>query len=258
MNFIWSRDPQEAYENPYEYEAQEQFLREAKKLLDQLFSHLMETNRSFNRDDTSVEKAVWMLLVDACDTLRDCVELINKKQHRPAGKLFRDIIETIDCATYFHASPPESEKKLKDWYNNESPKHGDIRYWLSTQKMGDLDELKKEHHSMSKFTHRTYRALAYNYILGVNDILAYEGEYSHSMLPHPIALCCSLLANYAKLFASSVVYCSLVGFHEITSIWELAIEKEPVKKSYSTPRDIYQKYVDSKTVGTDNHSQNTK
>ncbi len=28
-SFIWGRSPQEAYENPYEYEAQEQFSREA-------------------------------------------------------------------------------------------------------------------------------------------------------------------------------------------------------------------------------------
>lgn len=249
INFVWSRDPQEAYENPYEYEAQDQCLREAKELLDQLFNYLMRINRSFSSDETSVAKAVWMLHVDACDTLRDCGELLDKKRHRPAGKLFRDVIETIDCATYFHVSPPKSEKMLKDWYNNESPRHREIRDWMNTQKIGVLNELIEEYKAMSKFTHRTYRVLAYNYILGTDNILSYEGEYSYSMIPHPVALCCTLLANYIKLFANSMISCSLIDTNEMASIWERVIEKEPIKRRYIMPKEVlYQAYLDAKAA----------
>ncbi len=246
LNFIWSRDPQEAYENPYEYEAQEQCLRESEVLLNHLFNHLMKVNRRFCRDDITTEKAVWMLHVDACDSLRDIVQLINLKKHRPAGKLFRDVIETVDCAKYFHRDPLKSIKALKEWYGNESPKHGEIRRWMDSQKLGILSELKEEYNSISKFTHRTYRVLAYNYILGADNILSYEGEYKHSSLPHPVSLCCALLTNYIKVFADSMLFCCLVSAIEMTDIWEVSIEEEPEKRRFITPQEIYMEYLNSK------------
>jgi hypothetical protein len=249
MNFIWSRNPSEAYENPYEYEAQEQFLREAKGLCNQIFDHLMKKNRSFSRDDTSVNKAVWMLHVDACDTLRDCVELLVEKKHRPAGKLFRDVIETVDCARFFLSSTPKSEKALKNWYEDISPKHKEIRDWMGAKKSELLNQLGVEYNQMSKFTHRTYRVLAYNYILSANDKLAYEGEYSTSALPHAIALCCALLANYIMLFTNSLTICGLANVKEMMAFWEAAIEKRPIQKRIHTNKDIYLAHLESNDEG---------
>lgn len=47
-SFIWGRPPQEAYENPYEYEAQEQFSREASVVTSELFAYLMKRNGKYN------------------------------------------------------------------------------------------------------------------------------------------------------------------------------------------------------------------
>ena len=64
-SFIWKRDPEEAYANPYEYEAQKQFVREASSLLDKYHDYISANTKRFQRDDTSKEKAIWMLHVDA-------------------------------------------------------------------------------------------------------------------------------------------------------------------------------------------------
>ncbi|MFK7692327.1 hypothetical protein [Paenibacillus sp. HJGM_3] len=53
-SFIWGRSPNEAYENPYEYEAQNQFQREAEVLAKELFTFLMKRNGTYPRDARSV------------------------------------------------------------------------------------------------------------------------------------------------------------------------------------------------------------
>ncbi|CAH1202993.1 hypothetical protein PAECIP111890_02101 [Paenibacillus sp. JJ-223] len=40
--FYLGKSPQEAYQNPYEYEAQNQFYRETSKLLKLLFEHMIK------------------------------------------------------------------------------------------------------------------------------------------------------------------------------------------------------------------------
>jgi hypothetical protein len=247
MNFIWSRDPQEAYQEPYEYNAQKQFLRESKLILNELFNHLMKTNRCFTRDDRSVEKAIWMLHVDACDTLRDCEEFLKKGRHRIVIRLFRDVIEPIDLSIYFMAKTPASLRNLEKWFDDSIISHSTYRDWIDTQKPGFKDIIVKEYKSMSKFTHRSYKALAHSYILGINDILAYEGDYKSSDLPHPISLCCALFAHYIKTFSLNLVLCSLISINELENIYEAKIGKEPVKRRFSTPKDIYERMLKSRS-----------
>lgn len=62
---VWGRSPQEASDNPYEYEIQDQFVREAEALLKRLNIGLQIYSMKFHRDDHSVRKAVWMLQLDA-------------------------------------------------------------------------------------------------------------------------------------------------------------------------------------------------
>ena len=73
-SIVWNRHPEEAYRNPYEYAAQEQFVREALNLLKSLFANYEGLSMVFPRDDKSLRKAIWMLQIDALDSLRDCLE----------------------------------------------------------------------------------------------------------------------------------------------------------------------------------------
>ena len=68
-SFIWQRDPQEAMDNPYEYPAQEQFSKEAGKILARFFEELSNNDLQFKVDDKSVKKAIWMLYNDALSGL---------------------------------------------------------------------------------------------------------------------------------------------------------------------------------------------
>lgn len=100
-SFIWGRDPLEAYQNPYEYEAQDQFYLEANNLLQLLFNHMAKKSGTYTRDEQSAEKAVWMLFLDSLETLRDCLNLLRDKKYRIAGRLFRDAVEAMDRPLIF-------------------------------------------------------------------------------------------------------------------------------------------------------------
>lgn len=72
-SIVWGRHPQEAYDNPYEYEAQAQFVREAIELLTQFQLKLDRFTMAFHRDDQTLEKATWMLAIDLIDALFESV-----------------------------------------------------------------------------------------------------------------------------------------------------------------------------------------
>jgi hypothetical protein len=77
-SFVWHRDPEEAYLNPYEYSAQEQFDREAKKVLMRLSKSLGKYDLHFTAKAVSVKKAAWMLHNDAIDALREALVLLER------------------------------------------------------------------------------------------------------------------------------------------------------------------------------------
>jgi hypothetical protein len=73
-SIVWGRDPQEAYEEPYEYGAQEQFAREAERLLSHLYALLNSEQHRYATEDRSAVKAAWLLAMDALDSLREGLE----------------------------------------------------------------------------------------------------------------------------------------------------------------------------------------
>lgn len=64
-SFVWERDTEDAWNEPYEYEGQAQFLREATQIVSFLKNHYSKKNMYFDRDEESLEKAVW--LIQVCD-----------------------------------------------------------------------------------------------------------------------------------------------------------------------------------------------
>jgi hypothetical protein len=79
---VWGRDPQEAFEEPYEYAVQDQFDREANALLQRFYRSLNTKKYHFTVADQSAQKAVWLLAVDSLDSLRDCLDALKRKKHR--------------------------------------------------------------------------------------------------------------------------------------------------------------------------------
>jgi len=169
-SIVWGRDPREAYKNPYEYKAQNQFVREAKKILDKLFSELMSYSMKFKRDNSSIKKAIWMLQVDALDSLRDCLLLMKRKKHRVAGTLFRVVIENLNLAAFFFSNTEKSNEKLREWYNDKIILNSIYRDFIRKTEGEEKAGRVKEYYGMlSKITHRSYLTLGYSYILGRDE-----------------------------------------------------------------------------------------
>jgi hypothetical protein len=234
-SFVWQRDPEEAYENPYEYDAQDQFVREASSFLNKCDGYVSKNSKRYHRDDTSKEKAIWMLRVDALDALLDCLELINAKKHRLACRLFRDVIETLDLAAYFNSNTNQSKNSLKRWYKNEIISHSKYRDYIRKTK-GDIqaEELKKNYKSFSKFTHRSYRALAKSYVLSRGDCLVYNGHSGSDMLvlPHTIAAYYTILANLILLFSNEAVNGGTIPKEICEKFWAESLENETVPRRF--------------------------
>lgn len=244
-SFIWWRSPEEAYSNPYEYESQEQFAREAESLLENIFSFLMKNNGTFARDDRSQEKAIWLLFVDGNETLRDCLSLLNLKKHRLASRLFRDVVETMDLATYFSSNDHEKDKYLDKWYDNEVVPNRIFRRHISDAGSNELSNAYKEIYSqLSKLNHRTYRSLAYSYLLRNGEFMVYEDEFESSnilKLPHPISMYYALLAEIITRYTDRLVECNLISSEEMKMFWESALEPSTIPRRYIDPTEYYQR-----------------
>ena len=94
-SLVWDRDPEEAFKNPYEYEIQKQFVRESTIILEGFHKLMDKRNLRYPNDDISLEKALWILNYDSLDALQDCLEMLQIKKHKLAGRLFRDVWETV-------------------------------------------------------------------------------------------------------------------------------------------------------------------
>ncbi len=112
----------------------------------------------YPRDDRTDQKAIWMLFVDGIETINDCLELIDTKQHRLACRLFRDVVEAIDLATYFSSSDKDKEKNLKSWYDNKVIPNRVFRNYVSNTAGETVAQAYRNlYRDLSKLNHRTYR-----------------------------------------------------------------------------------------------------
>ncbi len=258
-SFIWNRSPQEAHKNPYEYEAQEQFMREASKVLRAIKVQLEKFNREFTRDDKSLKKAIWMLQIDATDSLLECLELLIAMRHKIAVRLIRDTVEVLDLAAFFHNESERSKNLLIKWYDNETVPNSEYRNFVKKNISEEkAEQLKLVYEQLSKINHRTYKSLAYGYILGKDSKLVYDGFHKSNILVYPgvISMYLSLLANMIQLLSSELIERELLSVGEIDQIWKDSIEEEPVNRKYISPEEVFNKFIEKKT--TDNKVQNGK
>jgi len=241
-SFIWDRDPNEAYENPYEYEAQEQFVREAEAILNQLFEILMDERYSYTRDDISLDKAIYMLHLDSVDSLRDGIDLIKEKRHRMAARVLRDVYENISLCNYFYFDKSnKSKKNLANWYKDDFVSNRIYRESIK-RRLGEsqMNSARNYYSQLSKITHRTYRTLAFGYSLGANERLIYEGKYKDNflVLPQTIAMYMTLFADIIKQLLEEIKINKLISEDEINICLDKSYEKYPVKRRFATPETI--------------------
>ena len=219
---VWGRDPQEAFEEPYEYGMQDQFVREARSLFTRFYQLLNSDRHRYSIKDRSPQKAVWLLAMDALDSLRDCLKALNRKEHRIAGKLFRDVMESMDLAEYFHSGTDKSKASLDKWYTDKIVPHSRYRdYVKQTRSDQEGDRLAKHYTSLSRFTHRSYRAILDGYSRGGEDRLVHDGtgelygkvedSASFLVLPQTIASYYALLASLGLEYATELSQLELVS-----------------------------------------------
>ncbi|MFO0698483.1 MAG: hypothetical protein U0236_04580 [Nitrospira sp.] len=240
---VWGRDPQEAFEEPYEYRVQEQFAREAGALLADLYRVLNSDRFRYPVKIQSQAKAVWLLAMDTLDSLRDCLTALDRKEHRIAGKLFRDVMESMDLAVYFHSETPKSISALQQWYADEIVPHREYRdYVKQTEDIEAAKRLAKHYSSLSRFTHRSYHAILDGYSVGGGDRLIHDrtGELHGNsdsaatflVLPQTIASYYAGLANLVLDYASELSELGLVSQEEVQAHFEEILEPETVQRRF--------------------------
>jgi hypothetical protein len=252
---IWERDPQEAFENPYEYEVQEQFAREASALLERLYRALNSDKNRYTIHDRSIEKAVWLLQMDALDSLQDCLQALGRKNHRVAGRLFRDVVESLDLASYFFSQTKGSPQNLQKWYANEIVDHNNFRQFLKKTKGLEASEFRRSfYRTLSKFTHRSYAAILDGYSQGSEDLLVHDatgvlfGSHERAatilVLPATIASYYALLAQLIRFFAEELVQKGRVTEAEVSMAFKESLEPESVPRRFM-PRQWFLEHARS-------------
>lgn len=236
-SFVWDRDPSEAYSEPYEYDGQAQFVREACVLLQELKAHYSKSDRVFSRDDRTVEKAVWMLQVDALDALLDCLDLTNCKRHRLAARLLRDVVETTDASLYFYLGGTKAEENLAKWYENEVISHQIFRAFIKSRHGNEqFERLRSTYKGLSKYTHRTYRALLASYVLAVDEKIVYDGfrQTDTLVLPHVLSFSYAVIAMLIKRFVDFAVATEQLSDAQAKALWVRCLEPETVPRRFGS------------------------
>jgi hypothetical protein len=221
--------------NPYEYQAQEQFSAEATRVLSWLEQRLNPQERRFSVGELSLPKALWMLRTDVIDGLRESLVLIDERRHRPAARLFRDSLEGMDLAFALASDLDFAAKWLPQWYENRSPPHAAIRKWLETSKGKAEAQFRYAYYDqLSKFAHRTYRALLKGYSVGGGDLLVHD-RWSPSnllVLPQTIAAYYAILAELIQLFIAQLVEVNAVSPGAIGNMWEACLDDHAVPRRF--------------------------
>lgn len=234
-SFVWGRSPQEAFDNPYEWEANSQFAEEAKGLLSSFFTVLMKKNMCFKKSDKSLEKAEWMLLTDSTDALIEALSNLGSKKHRITARLFRDVVENLDLLTFFRSNNSKAREKMDEWFSGEFIPHKVSREYL---KEIDGESARKErakyYQELSAFTHRTYSALCDSYSLGKGEMLVYDTitESRMMVLPNTLSAYYAVLGDLLIQLSRSLGFSNLISQQELAELWGRVLKVQSVPRRF--------------------------
>lgn len=238
-SIIWGRHPQEAHENPYEYEGQNQFIREASATLVKLNGLLDKYAMQFHSNDESLEKACWMLTIDLLDSLSESLKLLEEKRHRVAFRLFRDAVETMDLLKVLYAENNMSVEALSKWYKNNTIRHIDSRKYIEETFGKDVADKRETYYKeISKFTHRTYRALLKSFSLGRGNMLVHDSHNKSGLLvlPHTIAYGYAILADLIIQTIECLSMSSILNAKEVNSALLTSLETKTIPRRFEPNR----------------------
>ena len=235
-SLVWDRDPEEAFINPYEYEIQEQFVRESTIILEGFHELMDKGNLRYLIDDVSLEKALWILTYDSLDALQECLEMLQLKKHKLAGRLFRDVWETIELANYFNSNTEESKRDLTKWFNNEIISHSRVRDQIKKLQSTDLAKEKANRYKdLSKFTHRSYKAILCGYSRSRDNLMVNDGHSRTGalVLPHVISNYYAYLASLIRCYSTSIIECGSASKEDVDEVWKNGLEKETIERRFA-------------------------
>lgn len=234
-SFVWDRDTGDAWDEPYEYEGQAQFHREAKKVLKCLKDHYAKKDMTFNRDEETIEKAIWLIQVDALEAIIDALNLTEEKRHRIAARLFRDAVETMDLSAYFYLSGDKGESNSRKWYKDQVVPHRVFREFIKEYECTDkAKKLGSLYRDLSKYTHRTFSALTKSYVMGRENKISYDGfsDSGFRVLPHVISFSYAAIAALIKRFIDVAISTNELSKADADRMWVESLEKETVPRRF--------------------------
>lgn len=264
---IWSLDPSESYERPYEYAVRDQFQREATKLLPRLYQLLSIKNNKHHVHERTTSKACWLLAMEALDCLMESLTALKQKRHRVVSALLRTTHEALDLAEYFNAQgeTKSGARQLSAWYRDEIIEHRVYRNWIKERDGSIAVKLEVDkYRSLSRFTHRSYQTLLLGYLLGKDECLVHDASAelldierngrTFLVLPHTIALCYSLLAQSILQFVQDIGNLQLVASETLEQTVAESLETKSEPWRFTTRKEIYEKFT--KSVKSQQEDQN--
>lgn len=178
-----------------------------------------------------------MLQTDLLFAFKDSLDLLVLKKHRIVGPLLRQIFETIHQIEYLNSNHKNTEKSLIDWFNNKSPRHYEYRNLIKEKYGKDKSvTLKLQYDAYSKFTHRTYLSLLYNYARKDNSIM---GKFSTKKnfkiwydeywpLRQSISMYYAILGMFGRMMIENFKDYGILQKEEVENIWKLSMESEQI------------------------------
>lgn len=264
---IWTLDPSESFERPYEYAVCDQFEREASKLLSKLYKLLNDRNNKYPIDDESSSKACWMLAMEALDCLRESQAALKMKRHRVGSAMLRTTHEVLDLARYFHAQgeTKNGNRHLSAWYKDEIIEHKIYRNWIKERDGSTAVKVESDkYRSYSRFTHRSYQILLLGYLLGKNDCLVHDatGELldlngdrrATLVLSHTMIFYFSFIAQSIHRFVKDVGDLELVASESLEKAVDESLEHETEPWRFTTRKEIYERFLECPNNQQDDES----
>jgi len=262
---IWNLNPLEAFERSYEYDVQNQFLREAESMLTSFYGLLNSDRNRFTVSDRSCEKAIWLLHMEALDSLRESLDALKSKRHRVASSLFRTVEELLALAAFFSSQSDSSASKLKEWYEDAIIPHSVYRKWLGTEGGEEAEELERDRYvGLSRLTHRSYRSILHGYSVGAEDRLVHDGTgqlYGNHAEAGTFLVLQQTLSLYYAILASLILKLidesSRLGTstpEDASEVMKASLEADTIEWRFTTPREVYERHLKSiKKVVDDEH-----
>lgn len=141
----------------------------------------------------------------------------------------------MDFLRVLHSRKPRAAKALRLWYEDETIAHVESRKHIEETEGSEAAFKRRDYYvQLSKFTHRTYRALLKSFSLGRDEMLVHD---SHSMsllvLPQTISSGLAVLADLIIQATECLKQCGPVEPEDVANAWLVALEQHTVPRRFA-------------------------